>query len=163
MSHVYHWMMASRLACKCFIMLIVNNVLTSVKAALSAPTSPASPLILPSTTYVHLHLLPLSRVFTLLHTNDKPIWLHCEQAAGTNVSHCGRGMVAAINPTADKTFDAFKQNALNVGAALSANSSMSLSTPMTHEVQVGGDEGSLVYVPSVTVCSSHPVLRDIQC
>jgi hypothetical protein len=72
-------------------------------------------------------------------------------------------MVAAINPTADKTFDVFRQNALNVGAALSTNSSIALSTPITHEVQVGGDDGSLVYVPSITVCSPHPVLRGIQC
>jgi hypothetical protein len=72
-------------------------------------------------------------------------------------------MLTAINPTADKTFNAFKQDALNVGAALSANSSMALSMPMTHDVQVGGDDRSLFYVPSITICSPHPDLRGIQC
>ena len=47
-----------------------------------------------------------------------PIWVHCEQGANTNASHCGMGMVASINANKQKTFDQFLQNALNVGKQL---------------------------------------------
>ena len=57
-------------------------------------------------------------------------------------------MVGAINPTADKTFTEFQQKALAVGTALGANAP---ATPTYHDVTVGGQDGSLVYVPSVVV------------
>ena len=57
-------------------------------------------------------------------------------------------MVGAINPTADKTFSEFQQKALAVGTALGANAP---ATPTYHDVTVGGQDGSLVYVPSVVV------------
>ncbi|KAG5646507.1 hypothetical protein DXG03_003274 [Asterophora parasitica] len=40
--------------------------------------------------------------------DDKtPFWFFCNQAP-----HCARGMVFAVNPTAEKTFDAFKATAI---------------------------------------------------
>ncbi len=84
-----------------------------------------------------------------------PIWFYCQQGANTNASHCGKGMVGAINPTADKTFDEFRQKALAVGASLSGNSS---TAPVYHEVQVGGQGGALVYVPSVVVSATLSLL-----
>jgi hypothetical protein len=48
------------------------------------------------------------------------MWFYCRQGAGTNASHCGKGMVYAINPSANKTFDAFKHSALEIGLALGA-------------------------------------------
>lgn len=76
-----------------------------------------------------------------------PIWFYCQQGANTNASHCGKGMVGAINPTADNTFDEFRQKALAVGAALGATN----STPTVHQVFVSNSGGDLVYSPPVTV------------
>jgi len=53
--------------------------------------------------------------FTITVNDSKPIWIHCEQAAGTNASHCGNGMVAAINPGAigsNNSFTGFLRLAL---------------------------------------------------
>lgn len=54
---------------------------------------------------------------------DKPLWVYCAQ---TNpVSHCGKGMVFAVNPPATgNTFDAYKANAVaqDGGAAAPAAS-----------------------------------------
>ncbi|RDX46854.1 hypothetical protein OH76DRAFT_805649 [Lentinus brumalis] len=44
-----------------------------------------------------------------------PLWFYCRQA-----KHCQAGMVFAVNPTAEKTFDAFKTNA---AASTSVNGS----------------------------------------
>jgi len=57
-----------------------------------------------------------------VHVNDtKPIWIYCKQAAGTANSHCGKGMVFAINCGPDgapNSFTNFKAAALAVGASL---------------------------------------------
>ncbi|KAI0293215.1 hypothetical protein BC826DRAFT_1105136 [Russula brevipes] len=37
-------------------------------------------------------------VWNLTLTSDDPVWMHCRQAANTPASHCGQGMVFAINP-----------------------------------------------------------------
>jgi len=53
--------------------------------------------------------------FTIVVNDSSPIWIHCEQAAGTNASHCGNGMVAAINPGAigsNDSFTGYLRNAL---------------------------------------------------
>ena len=50
-----------------------------------------------------------------------PIWIHCRQAANTAGSHCGKGMVFAVNPGAEgsyNSFTAFKQKALDIGKQL---------------------------------------------
>ncbi|KAI9887599.1 MAG: hypothetical protein M1823_000583 [Watsoniomyces obsoletus] len=38
-----------------------------------------------------------------------PTWFYCKQRTGT---HCGKGMVFSINPTAEKTFGKFKEMAI---------------------------------------------------
>ncbi|KAI0293274.1 hypothetical protein BC826DRAFT_1016390 [Russula brevipes] len=43
--------------------------------------------------------------------------MHCRQAADTPASHCGKGMVFAINAGYD-AFAEFQKNALAVGAKL---------------------------------------------
>jgi len=53
--------------------------------------------------------------FTLTNTST-PLWFYCRQTG-----HCQRGMVFAVNPTANKTFAAFQ-------AAAEGNSSSSAST-----------------------------------
>ncbi|KAJ6604784.1 hypothetical protein DFH09DRAFT_1257485 [Mycena vulgaris] len=61
--------------------------------------------------------------FTVTVNDTAPIWVYCGQAAGTPASHCGAGMVFAINcPTGDvpNSFANFKKAALAIGASLSA-------------------------------------------
>jgi len=41
-------------------------------------------------------------------TAKEPTWWYCKQKKGT---HCGKGMVFAINPNAEKTFDKFAESA----------------------------------------------------
>lgn len=43
--------------------------------------------------------------------DEKPTWWYCKQRTGT---HCGKGMVFAINPTAEKTFNQFKETAIKI-------------------------------------------------
>jgi len=60
-----------------------------------------------------------TREFTVEDTD--PIWIHCRQAANTAGSHCGQGMVFAVNPGpvgSYYSFAAFKANALAVGKQL---------------------------------------------
>ncbi|KAH9984888.1 hypothetical protein BJV77DRAFT_952280, partial [Russula vinacea] len=62
-----------------------------------------------------------TRQFTVNDTN--PIWIHCEQAANTAASHCGKGMVFAVNPGAYGSFNSFenfKAEALAIGDLLAA-------------------------------------------
>jgi len=51
---------------------------------------------------------------TLQVTQTEPIWFYCAQTIGKN--HCEAGMVGAINPTADKTFEAFQATAMGLAA-----------------------------------------------
>ncbi|KAH9985428.1 hypothetical protein BJV74DRAFT_717998, partial [Russula compacta] len=36
--------------------------------------------------------------FSITVNDTNPIWVHCEQDANTAASHCGKGMVFAVNP-----------------------------------------------------------------
>lgn len=65
--------------------------------------------------------------------NDtQPIWVYCKQAAKTVNSHCGAGMVFAVNCGLDgapNSFTNFKKAALAVGASLSAAAASPSATP----------------------------------
>jgi len=53
-----------------------------------------------------------------------PIWIHCRQDANTAASHCGHGMVFAVNPGPDgsnNSFAAFQAKALSIGKQLASN------------------------------------------
>jgi plastocyanin len=70
--------------------------------------------------------------FTVTVNDTQPIWIYCAQAARTPNSHCGAGMVFAINCGADdapNSFGNFKKAALAVGASLSAAAATPSSTP----------------------------------
>jgi plastocyanin len=61
--------------------------------------------------------------YTVYVNDTEPIWVFCNQAAGTPKSHCGAGMVHAINCGADgspNSFTNFKKAALAIGAQLNA-------------------------------------------
>jgi len=61
--------------------------------------------------------------FTVTVNDTSPFWVYCAQAAKTPASHCGAGMVFAINCGADgspNSFTNFKNSALAVGASLKA-------------------------------------------
>ncbi|KAJ6257144.1 hypothetical protein Dda_8030 [Drechslerella dactyloides] len=48
-------------------------------------------------------------VFKFTVKTTEPTWFYCKQRTGT---HCGKGMVFAINPTAEKSFDKFRSMAI---------------------------------------------------
>ncbi|TCD67029.1 hypothetical protein EIP91_000649 [Steccherinum ochraceum] len=91
--------------------------------------------------------------FTIPVHDTKPIWVYCAQNAGLPTSHCGMGMVFAVNPAGK--FDAFKQKALAIGAALKAGSSTSSAPPtqtssaagVQHTIVVGDANGDTIYTP----------------
>jgi len=47
-----------------------------------------------------------------LNNASAPLWFYCRQTG-----HCEQGMVFAVNPTAEKSFNAFQANAMNSTAA----------------------------------------------
>jgi len=72
--------------------------------------------------------------FTVTVNDTNPIWIYCKQAANTANSHCGHGMVHAINCGADgapNSFTNFKNAALAIGASLSAAAPSSTASPST--------------------------------
>lgn len=50
-------------------------------------------------------------------TSMDPTWWYCKQRTG---GHCGKGMVFAINPTAEKNFDTFKMAAIRINGTAAA-------------------------------------------
>lgn len=55
-----------------------------------------------------------------------PLWFYCAQK--NPASHCQAGMVFAINPTAEKSFDAFLANAKASGSASGSSSGAASAT-----------------------------------
>jgi len=72
--------------------------------------------------------------FTITINDTQPVWGYCGQAAGTPASHCGHGMVFAVNCGAKGTansFTNFKNAALAIGASLSSAAAASTQTTAT--------------------------------
>jgi len=65
--------------------------------------------------------------FNLTVNTTDPVWIYCKTGTHCKVS----GMVFAINPTAAKTYDAFKANALGTGTNGTASSAPSGSASTT--------------------------------
>ena len=53
--------------------------------------------------------------FTMTNVTG-PLWFYCRQA-----DHCQKGMVFAVNPTADKTFQAYQAKAMALGSVNPGN------------------------------------------
>jgi len=69
--------------------------------------------------------------FTVTVNDTSPVWVYCAQGAGTPASHCGQGMVFAINCPADgspNSFTNFKNAALAIGASLSSSAAAASAT-----------------------------------
>ncbi|KZV75747.1 Cupredoxin [Peniophora sp. CONT] len=69
---------------------------------------------------------------TITVNDTTPLWFFCGQK--TPVSHCGMGMVFAVNPTAEKSFATF-QTAAN--ATLAASNTTTTGTTSTNGTSTG--------------------------
>jgi len=70
--------------------------------------------------------------YTITVNDTQPVWVYCRQASKTPASHCGQGMVFAVNCGLDgapNSFTNFKKSALAVGASLAAAGSSAPASP----------------------------------
>ncbi|TFK57139.1 hypothetical protein OE88DRAFT_100529 [Heliocybe sulcata] len=70
--------------------------------------------------------------YTIRVNDTNPVWVYCAQAANTANSHCGKGMVFAVNCPADgspNSFTNFKNSALAIGSSLAAAASSTAAAP----------------------------------
>lgn len=77
-----------------------------------------------------MRAFPLVALAFLNLLQTAPVWVYCKQAVNTAASHCGNGMVFAVNCGADgapNSFTNFKQSALAIGAKLKAEAAASSS------------------------------------
>jgi len=105
--------------------------------------------------------------YTITVNDTQPIWVYCAQAARTPSSHCGQGMVFAINCGLDgapNSFTNFKNAALAVGASLSAAAAAPSTTAayaslegQVHKVIVGGT-GTLAFNPPMVSAAPRDVI-----
>lgn len=71
-------------------------------------------------------------------TNDTaPLWFYCAQGP-----HCQRGMVFAINPSAEKTFEKFKETALASPAPAAGGAAPAGGAPASSSAAAPGAEGT---------------------
>jgi plastocyanin len=69
--------------------------------------------------------------YTITVNDTQPVWVYCRQASNTPASHCGQGMVFAVNCGQDgapNSFTNFKASALAIGASLSASAAPSATS-----------------------------------
>jgi plastocyanin len=67
--------------------------------------------------------------YTITINDTQPVWVYCSQGANTPASHCGKGMVFAVNCGLDgspNSFTNFQKAALAIGASLSATASSAI-------------------------------------
>lgn len=100
--------------------------------------------------------------FTVTVNDTNPTWIYCAQNANLPTSHCGSGMVFAINCGADgsaNSFTNFKKAALAVGASLSGSPGSSTTaayggytipvaptpTPVTKAITLGSETWTTTY------------------
>jgi len=88
-------------------------------------------------------------------TSLEPSWWYCKQRTG---SHCGKGMVFAINPTPERTFAKFKEVAIQLNgtasatpAAPAASTATAVASTVTLDAGAGNPTAS-------TTASSAPAL-----
>jgi plastocyanin len=82
--------------------------------------------------------------YTITVHDTAPIWVYCRQLSKQPGSHCGQGMVFAINcgpDGAQNSFTNFKQAALDIGASISASAAAAASATPTSGGYGGGYGG----------------------
>ncbi|KZT74758.1 hypothetical protein DAEQUDRAFT_760778 [Daedalea quercina L-15889] len=94
--------------------------------------------------------------YTITVNDTNPIWVYCRQADDTPKSHCGNGMVFAVNPGANGTSNSFQNyldNALAEGAAFKSSASASATAPSLSGSWTTAAYGSVAIpaAPSVSV------------
>ncbi|KAI0662711.1 hypothetical protein C8Q70DRAFT_577905 [Cubamyces menziesii] len=96
---------------------------TATQSSFAAPCSPLAGGFDSGFMPVAANVTDNFPTFTVTVKDTKPLWFHCEQGANTAASHCGKGMVFAVNCGPDgsaNSFSAFKQAALQIGQELQA-------------------------------------------
>ncbi|THH32000.1 hypothetical protein EUX98_g2172 [Antrodiella citrinella] len=102
--------------------------------------------------------------FTVTVNDTKPIWIFCDQAANTAASHCGAGMVHAINCGPDgsaNSFSGFKAAALAVGAQLQAAAAAASTTTAPPPAETTADYGTAT-IPAAPVESTVTVTVTVE-
>ncbi|KAI9785705.1 MAG: hypothetical protein M1839_008722 [Geoglossum umbratile] len=74
----------------------------------------------------------------------EPMWFYCKQRTGT---HCGKGMVFAINPTQDKSFETFKSMAIQQNGTASVTTGATASATSTAVTLVAAPPGAATSAP----------------
>ncbi|KAI0250457.1 hypothetical protein BJV78DRAFT_561372 [Lactifluus subvellereus] len=96
--------------------------------------------------------------FNITVNDTNPIWVYCRQGEFTAASHCGKGMVFAVNPGAEGTnnsFSAFLAAAKAVGASLASSAvSSSVSSTGTPTLAVGPSSNPTTTTKGATSPSS---------
>ncbi|KAH9977642.1 Cupredoxin [Lactifluus volemus] len=71
--------------------------------------------------------------FSVPVKDSKPMWFYCRQNANTPASHCGKGMVFAVNAQVNgqKSFANFQAAAENIGQQLAASAALANAAPAT--------------------------------
>jgi plastocyanin len=77
---------------------------------------------------------------TITVNDTTPLWFYCGQT--TPVAHCGKGMVFAVNPTADKSFTAFQTAANATLAATNTTTGTGSTSNTTSTTGTGTGSGS---------------------
>jgi plastocyanin len=91
--------------------------------------------------------------FTVPINDTNPFWVYCAQAAGTANSHCGAGMVFAVNCGQDgqpNSFTNFKAAALAIGAELQAGATATDTGYSSGSPTSSAAAGSITIPPAPT-------------
>jgi plastocyanin len=93
-------------------------------------------------------------------TTTSPVWMFCAQTG-----HCGMGMVFAINPTAEESFDAFRVAAMaqNGTGASTATASASGTSSSSSAVAVASQGTSAAVVLGTGVLSNSKAACSCAC
>lgn len=70
-----------------------------------------------------------------------PLWFFCAQVVN-GTAHCAKGMVFALNPTAEKSFDSFKATAMNGASNGTAASGTGSAGSASSTGAAGGSSGA---------------------
>ncbi|KAI0824203.1 hypothetical protein BC628DRAFT_1411131 [Trametes gibbosa] len=118
---------------------------TATQSSFAAPCSPLAGGLDSGFMPVAPNVTDNFPTWTVTVKDTKPLWFHCEQAANTAASHCGQGMVFAVNCGPDgsaNSFTSFKQSALQIGAQLKAQAASASAAAATATQDSGSGSGS---------------------